>query len=165
MIRADHPEVAGDLQGLGVLLGETNRLAEAELLVRRALAIYEQSYGLDHPHVAEALNGLAWLLRDTNRLAEAELLVRWALAIYEQSYGLDHRRVAGDLDTLAALLQASDRLTEAESFSRRALQILLDLKRATGHPHPAMEAVIERHSSLLSQMGRDPKEVLSELLE
>ena len=65
------------------LLQDTNRLAEAEPLIRRALAIDEKSYGPDHPNVAIRLNNLAELLQDTNRLAEAEPLMRRALAIDE----------------------------------------------------------------------------------
>jgi tetratricopeptide (TPR) repeat protein len=76
------------------LLQDTNRLAEAEPLYRRALAIDEASYGPEHPDVAIDLNNLASLLQDTNRLAEAEPLYRRALAIDEASYGPDHPRVA-----------------------------------------------------------------------
>ncbi len=76
------------------MLKATNRLAEAEPLMRRALAIDEQSYGKDHPKVAIDLNNLAELLQATNRLAEAEPLMRRALAIDEQSYGKDHPKVA-----------------------------------------------------------------------
>ena len=64
----------------------TNRLEEAEPLMRRALAIDEQSYGPEHPKVATDLNNLAQLLQATNRLEEAEPLMRRALAIDEQSY-------------------------------------------------------------------------------
>ena len=45
-----------------MLLQATNRLAEAEPLFRRALAIHEASYGPDHPAVATDLNNLAVLL-------------------------------------------------------------------------------------------------------
>jgi hypothetical protein len=57
-------------------LQATNRLAEAEPLMRRALAIDEASYGNDHPEVATDLNNLAGLLQATNRLEEAEPLMR-----------------------------------------------------------------------------------------
>ncbi len=43
----------------GQLLQATNRLAEAEPLMRRALAIDETSFGPDHPNVAIRLNNLA----------------------------------------------------------------------------------------------------------
>ena len=72
----------------------TNRLGEAEPLMRRALAIDEASYGPDHPDVAIDLNNLAPLLQATNRLGEAEPLIRRALAIDEASYGPDHPDVA-----------------------------------------------------------------------
>ncbi len=58
------------------MLEATNRLAEAEPLHRRALAIDERSLGPDHPAVATDLNNLAGLLQDTNRLADAEPLMR-----------------------------------------------------------------------------------------
>ncbi len=70
----DHPNVAIDLNNLAELLQATNRLAEAEPLMRRALAIDETSFGPDHPNVANGLNNLALLLQATNRLAEAEPL-------------------------------------------------------------------------------------------
>ncbi|MCX7097982.1 MAG: tetratricopeptide repeat protein [Methylococcales bacterium] len=55
-------EKATALNNLAQLLKATNRLSEAEPLMRRALAIYEASYGKDHPNVATALNNLAQLL-------------------------------------------------------------------------------------------------------
>jgi hypothetical protein len=50
------------LNNLALLLHATNRLSKAEPLMRRALAIDEQSYGPEHPEVAIALNNLAALL-------------------------------------------------------------------------------------------------------
>ena len=58
------------------------RLAEAEPLFRRALAISEKSFGPEHPNVAIVLNNLAQLLRHANRLAEAERLMRRSLVIF-----------------------------------------------------------------------------------
>jgi len=84
------PTSPSRLNNLASLLLATNRLAEAEPLTRRALAIDEASYGADHPNVARDLNNLAQLLQATNRLAEAEPLMRRALAIDEASYGADH---------------------------------------------------------------------------
>jgi hypothetical protein len=45
----DHPECCHRLNNLAGLLRATNRLAEAEPMYRRALAIDEKSYGPDHP--------------------------------------------------------------------------------------------------------------------
>ncbi len=49
---ADHPNVATALNNLALLLQATNRLAEAEPLMRRALAIvfeFERQTGFEHP--------------------------------------------------------------------------------------------------------------------
>ena len=88
------PTSPSDLNNLAQLLQATNRLAEAEPLMRRALAIDEDSFGPEHPNVAIDLNNLAQLLQATNRLAEAEPLMRRALAIDEASFGPDHPNVA-----------------------------------------------------------------------
>ena len=78
----------------GLLLYRQARHAEAEPLMRRALAIDEKSYGPEHPKVAIDLNNLAQLLQATNRLGEAEPLMKRALAIDEKSYGPEHPTVA-----------------------------------------------------------------------
>jgi hypothetical protein len=48
----EHPNVAIRLGNLAQLLQATNRLTEAEPLMRRALAIDEKSFGAEHPKVA-----------------------------------------------------------------------------------------------------------------
>ena len=53
---------------LAQLLQRTNRLGEAEPLMRRALEINEAASGRQHPTVATCLNNLATLLNDTNRI-------------------------------------------------------------------------------------------------
>jgi tetratricopeptide (TPR) repeat protein len=78
----DHPTVAIRLSNLASLLYTTNRLTEAEPLIRRALAIDEKSFGHDHPDIAGDLNNLVVLLQATNRLGEAEPLMRRQLAIF-----------------------------------------------------------------------------------
>jgi tetratricopeptide (TPR) repeat protein len=79
---ADHPEVSVRLSNLAQLLQDTNRLAEAEQLMRHALAIDEATLGADHSAIAIDLNNLASLLYATNRLAEAEPLMRRHLVIF-----------------------------------------------------------------------------------
>jgi len=84
----------------------TNRLAEAEPLFRRALAMTEKSFGPEHPNVATCLNNLALLLIATNRLAEAEPLFRRALANYEKSLGPEHPHCRTTINNYAGLLAA-----------------------------------------------------------
>jgi tetratricopeptide (TPR) repeat protein len=115
------------------LLQATNRLAEAEPLMRRALAINENSFGVDHPNVATALNNLAQLLQATNRLAEAEPLMRRALAIRERSLVPDHPDIANSLTALAALLETTERSQEAALLRIHALEMQ---ERTLGPDHP-----------------------------
>ena len=118
-------------------------------MMRRALAIKEQSYGKDHPNVARDLNNLAVLLHALNRFAEAEPMMRRALAIDEQSYGKDHPNVARDLNNLAQLLRATNRFVEAEPLMRRVVEIFLKLTRATGRPQPHLQAAVNSYAALL----------------
>ncbi len=161
----EHPNVARDLNNLANLLHDTNRLTESEPLMQRALAIDEKSYGSEHPAVARDLNNLALLLYATNRLTEAEPLMRHALAIDEKSYGPEHPDVARDLNNLAFLLQATNRRDEAEPFSRRHLEIFLDSTRATGHPHPHLEAAVNSYVNLLLEAGLTEDQVHARMRE
>ena len=147
----DHPDVAIKLNNLARLLQDTNRLSEAEPLMRRAFAITEQRFGPDHPDVAIKLNNLAGLLRDTNRLSEAEPLMRRALAIDERSFGPDHPNVAVRLNNMGVLLQVTSRLTEAEPFYRRALGID---ERSFGPDHPNVAVRLDNLAQLLQVTNR-----------
>ncbi len=125
--------------------------AETEPLLRRALAIDEESYGAEHPNVAIRLNNLAQLLQATNRLAEAEPLMRRALAIFEQSYGTEAPHVAVNLDNLAQLLQDTNRLEEAESLMRRALAIFM---QSYGAEDPHVAGNLNNLAQLLQTTNR-----------
>ena len=155
----DHPKVAIRLNNLASLLQATNRLAEAEPPMRRALAIDETSFGPEHPEVARDLNNLAQLLQDTNRHAEAEPLMRRALAIDETSFGPDHPNVAIRLNNLAALLRATDRLAEAEPPMRRHVAIFVEFTRRTGHRHPHLDDAFANYAGLLAAMGKSRAEI------
>jgi tetratricopeptide (TPR) repeat protein len=136
---------------LAQLLKATNRLAEAEPLMRRALAIDEQLYGLEHSKVAIRLNNLAQLLQYTNRLAEAEPLMRRALAIDERSFGPRHPDVATDLNNLAALLQATNRLADAEPLMRLVVGIF---EKSLGDNHPNLATALNNLAQLLKATNR-----------
>jgi tetratricopeptide (TPR) repeat protein len=148
---SNHLSTSTALNNLAGLLKATNRLAEAEPLVRRALAIDETSYDNDHPNVARDLNNLALLLKATNHLAEAEPLMRRALAIIEASYGNDHPYVAGVLNNLALLLKATNRLAEAEPLMRRALAID---EASYGNDHPNVARDLNNLAGLLKATNR-----------
>jgi CHAT domain-containing protein/tetratricopeptide (TPR) repeat protein len=163
---------------LAQLLKETDRLSEAEPLMRRALEIDEKSLGLNDPRVAKSLNNLALLLQASGRLGEAVSLVRRALSIDEKSLGPEHPDVATDLNSLATMLQATNqhaeagavmrpevaeatnklvellrgpRLREAELLYRRALQID---EKSFGPDHPTVAIILNNLASLLQADSR-----------
>jgi tetratricopeptide (TPR) repeat protein len=146
-----HPKVAADLNNLAQLLKATNRLEEAEPLMRRALAIDQESFGPDHPEVATDLNNLARLLQARNHLLEAEPLMQRALVIDEKSFRPDHPRVATDLNNLALLLNATNRPAEAEPLMRRAWAID---RAAFGPAHPNVAIRLNNLAQLLQDTSR-----------
>jgi len=155
---AGHADAAGIiaptarlLNQLGIMYLTKSLYAEAEPLMRRALAIDEASLGPDHPDVALDLNNLAQLLKDTNRLTEAEPLMRRALAIDETNLGPDHPDVALDLNNLAQLLMDTNRLTEAEPLMRRALAID---ETNLGPDHPYVATYLSNLAQLLKATNR-----------
>jgi tetratricopeptide (TPR) repeat protein len=149
---ADAPSLLSwALNDYAQLLHVTNRLAAAELPMRRALELDEKNFGPDHPNVAVHLNNLALLLQDTNRLADAELLMRRALEFDEKNFGPDHPNVASRLSNLAQLLQSTNRMTDAEPLIRRALA--LDEKNF-GPDHPNVAVRLNNLAQLLKATNR-----------
>ena len=136
---------------LAQLLQATNRLKEAEPLMRRALEISKASFGEQHPAVAIGLNNLAQLLKATNRLKEAEPLMRRALEISKASFGEQHPAVAIGLNNLAHLLKDTNRLKEAEPLMRRALEIS---KASFGEQHQVVAVVMNNLAQLLKDTNR-----------
>jgi hypothetical protein len=100
------------MNNLGLLFDTKALYAEAEPLLRRALAIDERSFGDHHPKVAIELNNLAQLLKATNRLAEAEPLSRRMVRIFldfTRRTGHEHRHLQIALANHVARLQALGR--------------------------------------------------------
>jgi tetratricopeptide (TPR) repeat protein len=108
------------------------RYAEAETLVRRALAIRLKALGEGHPDTAASYNRLAANLHAQGRYAEAETLVRRALAIRLKALGEDHPDTGRAYQGLAVSLLGQGKYAEAETLFRRALAIYL---KALGEDH------------------------------
>ena len=103
------------VEGDRVRIFVTNRLPEAEPLMRRALAIDETAFGADHPNVASCLINLAGLLRDTNRLGEAEPLFSRVVQIrieFQSRTGYEHPGLLDNLAKYRDLLQAMRKTPE-----------------------------------------------------
>ncbi len=89
------------LNDLGNLYMDAGRLAEAEAVMRRSLAIARARSGDAHPNVAAATGNLATVLEHEARYAEAEKLYQQTLQAYERIYGSNHPTTAIGLNNLA----------------------------------------------------------------
>ncbi|WP_200867668.1 tetratricopeptide repeat protein, partial [Acidithiobacillus thiooxidans] len=78
------------LNNLASLLKDQNKLAEAELLLRRVLGVWGKVFGLEHLVTAATLNNLAFLLKAQGKRVEAELFYCRALEILEKVLGPEH---------------------------------------------------------------------------
>jgi tetratricopeptide (TPR) repeat protein len=97
-----------------------SKLVEAELILKRTLAINEKKLGLKHPNVALGLNNLASNYRERGRYQEAEALLKKALKILEESLGREHALVGNILEHYAHLLRKMERPVEAEKLESRS---------------------------------------------
>lgn len=121
--KATQEQLALALNDLAFVLRNRGRYSEAEVLLRRGLAIREHLFGLNDPVVATSLNNLAELLRAREQLDEAEQAYRRALEIRTSLLGPTHPTVATILDNLSTILQARQQFDAAEAMSRQAVQI------------------------------------------
>jgi CHAT domain-containing protein/Tfp pilus assembly protein PilF len=147
----DSIDVARAASWLAMALEHLDRKGEAELPLKRALAIDETAFGKEHRYTGVDLSNLADVLIFKGRYDEAEPLVRRALAIQEKTFGPEHPETAACLNTYAQLLQAQGRYAEAEPLYQRALAI--DAK-ALGPDSPDTAGTRNNLASLLRAQGR-----------
>jgi hypothetical protein len=128
---------------LGALFHGKALHAQAEPLMRRALAIDEASFGPDHPNVARDLNNLARLLQATNRLNQAEPLSRRQFVIvlqFTRRTGHEHPHLRAAFDNYAGLLRAMGK-TDAEIDAE--IETLAREAGSSGTASPAAAAAPE----------------------
>ena len=148
---ANREVVASAASHLAHLLLKTNRIEEAEPLMRWSLEINQAIFGGQHSIVATNLNNLATLLSSTGRLEEAETLMRQALEIDEVTTEGQDPSVAIHLSNLAMLLADTNRIEEAESLMRQALEID---KASLDGQHPSLAIHLNDLALLLLRSNR-----------
>jgi serine/threonine-protein kinase len=108
------------LDALGRVNDQIGRFADAEQMLRRALALRKQHLGENNLDVAATLNNLSNVLAQTNRAEEGGRLSRQALEIQRRVLGPNHPEVAL---TLAMLSRRTNSLASAESLLGAARDI------------------------------------------
>jgi len=136
---------------VGLLLDRKALFAEAEPLLRRALAINQTSYGPEHYAVALSLNDLGRLHYAQGRYNEARPLHERSLAISEKALGPEHPDVATSLNNLAQLHRVQGRYDEARPLYERSLAIS---EKALGPEHPDVATSLNDLAGLHRVQGR-----------
>jgi tetratricopeptide (TPR) repeat protein len=129
-----------------LLYNEQGRYADAELLFKRSLAIWEKALGPEHPDVAAALNNLAMFYNSQGRYADVEPLLKRCLTIKEKAFGPDHSDVAISLTNLGLLYNEQGRYADAELLFKRSLAIR---ENKLGPYHPRSCAIAQQSCSSL----------------
>ena len=145
------PDASHLLNQAGYYLSERGRYAEAEPLLQRALAIWEQQLGPEHPDTALSLNNLAILYRVQGKYEQAEPLYVRALAIYEQQLGPQHPDTASSLNNLAYLYRVQGKYEQAEPLFVRALAIC---EQQLGPEHPDTATCLNNLAALYFTQGK-----------
>jgi tetratricopeptide (TPR) repeat protein len=128
----DDPRLANCLDNLAWILQTRNKLAEAEPVLKRSLAIMERSKGPDHEDNSWILATLGNVCSDLSKFEEAETYFRKAISVNEKALGPVNLNVAVGLEKLADVLRKTDRGSEAETMENRAKEIRANLPPPSG---------------------------------
>ena len=146
--------MATTLNRLAATIGAQGRRAEAEPLLREALALRLKALGEGDALVAQSYNTLAINLEQAGRFAEAEPLYRRALAIRRTLFGDADASVATTLSNLALNLQHQgneEKLAEAGPFYVEALRIG---RKVWGDNSPYTATIFNNVGNYLEQYGQ-----------
>jgi tetratricopeptide (TPR) repeat protein/CHAT domain-containing protein len=146
-----HPNVAGRMGNLAIVLEQESRFSEAEDLYKKTLLIYEKTFGPDHPTTAIALSNLAVVYADENRPEETVGLQQRVLAIAEKAFGPDSPDVARSLTNLANTYRGLGRRDEALALYDRSLRIF---ERKFGENSSVSTLALNSKGQTLQDLGR-----------
>jgi tetratricopeptide (TPR) repeat protein len=126
-----HPDIARDLEAMGLTKNFGGDLPEARRLYESALAIRIKAQGSDHPRVSEDYNELgsiAYLQHDPHA---AETYWEKALASDERVLGPNHPDVAATLNNIARVKLERRAFSEARPLLERSVKITLAQRSET----------------------------------
>lgn len=144
------PRAARSKNELGELYRAQKRYAEAEELLREAVAILEARGTESQSDLAAALNNLGGLLYELEKLSQAEQIFRRALDVW-QRVEPNHPQLVPVLSNLATLRQRQDDFEGAEKLCARALAVA---EQAWGATHPNTVRCRTKHQELLARLGK-----------
>jgi tetratricopeptide (TPR) repeat protein len=144
-------EVAKTLYGLGIVLEQKGRFADAERTLREALEQQRRLYGAAHGDIARTLKDLARIMAEAGKLNDALPVMRSAVAMQRQLRGSEpHPALAEALNDLALLLEQHGDYAESESLY---LQAIAMKRRLLGEKHPEIAIGLNNLASVLQNKG------------
>lgn len=145
------PRLGRTLSNLAYIYRLEGRLALAEPLYRRSLALWEGLLGPKHLDVATALNNLAGLYDLQGRWDDAEAGFLRSLEIRREVLGEHHPDVATSLYYLSRMYRSAGRLDEAGVYLERSLAIW---ERILGPAHVTVASNLYDLAQLYRAQGR-----------
>ncbi|MBM4039188.1 MAG: serine/threonine protein kinase, partial [Planctomycetes bacterium] len=145
----EHDATLLSMETLGYVLDALGEYAEAEEIVRRAVAARERMHGKDDPLTLNALAMLGNAVHGAGKYKEAEAIRRRCFEGYRRAKGNNDIETLHALDSLAVTLFRLGKLTEAEQLHREALA---GFQRGPGPDYPgALNAMNGLANVLMAQ--------------
>ena len=105
---------------IGEALWKLKQYAQAESILRQALAMKEEVMPANEGSISITLHALAGVLRDQHHFVDAEPIYRRALAMREKTETTDPRSAEETLRDYADLMRQTGRAAEADRLIARA---------------------------------------------
>lgn len=140
------PRLGQPMMGLASLYLMTNRVGEAESLVRQVVTLWETFESTDPSKLCLALRHLGALLLTQKRLAEAEPILKRSYETAQKRLGDNHPQTAASLSTWAALHLVRGHPEEAEPLYS---QVIHQVERSSGTSHPEVAVALTNHADAL----------------
>lgn len=114
---------ASAIAWVGHLYQRQGRLGDAEPLMERSLAIFQQILPAGHPNIATATSNLGFQFQLVGRYEEAERLYKRALEMREKAEFPNFEHIAESLNNLAQIYKRQWRVAESIPLLRRAVEM------------------------------------------
>lgn len=146
-----HPPVEAQAKvALAHAYDELGRYAEAEPLLKEALAYQTKVWGAPHPGTVNTLSQLAGIYRRQGRLMEAERAFADAHATYRKVLGDGHPSTIAAANNLGEILEKEGLYDQAEPFLRAAHEAG---RKAMGEENPLVLASMNNLALLYESQG------------
>lgn len=148
--KLNFPEAARLLNQAANYLSTHAQYAQAEPLLKQAMAIRQSILEPAHPDIAFTLNDIGMLYLTQGKYQQAEPLLQQALDIRQKVLKLEHPAIAQSLNNLAELYRVQGKYTQAEPLY---LQALSSQKKALGLNHPDVAKILNNLALLYRSQG------------